>query len=415
VATYYDEDHFDPLLPPEEVHPAARFMLVQCPVVHSDMDGGFWVVSRHADLMRIMQDQPGFASGNRGVRVPHEPVVRPPMPPIDNNPPIHRQVRQAINPFLSPQELARREPEIRAIIRRLVEALAEKGSCDLATELAKVFPAQVTLEVLFGIEDPAVLEQVRMWVRRLSYDQFKEDPKILGKLQEEWTAWCRDLLDVRRRQPRRADIVDALMNAEVDDGRHLTDDEVIGGMQILLLGGFSTTSDATSNIVIRLIEDPDLEAILRARPELIPDAIEEVLRLDPPVTARPRRATSDVEVGGRLIRKDDRVLCFYLAANLDEEQFEDPETFNLHRARNKVVTFGAGPHRCIGSNMARLSLKVMVEELLAKVTNIRFAGGAREERVSFNPSTWRAVDHLPIVFDAVEHPTAASVPAGSTP
>lgn len=402
MPAYYDKDHFDPLLPPEEVHPAARFMLSECPVVHSDMDGGFWVVSRHTDLMRIMQDQPGFASGNRGVRVPHERVVRPPMPPIDNNPPMHRQVRQAINPYLSPQELARREPEIRNIIRDLVRECAANGSCDLATDLAKVFPAQVTLEVLFGIKDPAILEQVRIWVRKLSYDQFKEDPHILGKMQDDWTAWCRELIASRRGEPRRDDIVDALLHAKVEDGRSLTDDEVIGGMQILLLGGFSTTSDATSNIVIRLIDDPELESTLRADPGLIPDAIEEVLRLDPPVTARPRRATSDLEVGGQVIRRDDRVLCFYLAANLDPDQFEEPEAFNIRRARNKVVTFGAGPHRCIGSNMARLSLRIVVEELLAEVTNIRFAAGAREERVSFNPSTWRAVDHLPVVFDRVD-------------
>jgi cytochrome P450 len=391
-------EHFDPLLPPDEVHRAAAYMLAQCPVAHSDYDGGFWVINRHADLMRVMQDQEGFASGNRGVRVPHERVTRPPMPPIDSNPPVHRQVRQAINPFLTPQALGRQEHKFRSIIGGLVDQFASQGHCDIATDLAKIFPARTTLEILFGIDDPAALSQVRTWVRRLSYDMFKEDAAVLRAIQDEWSLWCQQFIDDRRARPRQDDIVDALLRVKVDEGRLLTDPEVIGALQILLLGGFSTTSDATSNIVIALIEHPWLEAQLRARPDLIPDAVEEVLRLDPPVTARPRRCTRDVKIGGRTVHAGDRVLSFYLAANRDPQEFTEPDRLDIFRARNKIMTFGAGPHRCVGSNMARMSLRIMAEELLARVTDIQFAEGRREERVSFNPSTWRAVDSLPVTF-----------------
>jgi cytochrome P450 len=394
-------EHFDPLLPPEEVHPAAAYMLAECPVVHSDLDGGFWVINRHADLMRVMQDQETFASGNKGVRIPHEPVTRPPMPPIDSNPPVHRQVRQAMNPFLTPQVLRRDEPKFRSIIGGLVEQFADQGHCDIATDLAKIFPARTTLEILFGIEDPAVLRQVRNWVRRLSYDMFKEDVAVLVGIQDDWSRWCQEFIEERRTAPRHDDVIDALLRVRVEDGRLLTDPEVVGAMQILLLGGFSTTADATCNIVIALIEHPELEAQLRARPELIPDAIEEILRLEPPVTSRPRRCTREVEIGGRTVRPDDRVLSFYLAANRDPEEFEEPDKLDIFRARNKMMTFGAGPHRCVGSNMARLSLRVMVEELLARTTGIQFAEGQREERVSFSPSSWRAVDSLPVTFRPV--------------
>jgi cytochrome P450 len=412
-------EHFDPLLPPEEVHPAAAYMLAECPVVHSDLDGGFWVINRHADLMRVMQDQETFASGNRGVRVPHERVVRPPMPPIDSNPPVHRQVRQAMNPFLTPQALARQEHRFRSIIAGLIDQFAERGHCDIATDLAKIFPARTTLEILFGIADPAVLSQVRNWVRRLSYDMFKEDAAVLRAIQDDWSQWCQDFIDTRRSGHRESghsesghsesghgedlerDLVDALLAVRVEDGRLLTDAEVIGALQILLLGGFSTTADATCNIVIALIEHPWLEQQLRDRPEVIADAVEEIMRLEPPVTARPRRCTRDVEIGGHTIRADDRVLSFYLAANRDPEEFTDPDKLDIFRARNKMMTFGAGPHRCVGSNMARMSLRIMVEELLARVTGIQFAAGQREERVSFNPSAWRAVDSLPVTFRPV--------------
>jgi cytochrome P450 len=397
IETY--AEHFEPLLPPEDVHDTIRFLLSQCPVVHSDRDGGFWVVNKHADLMRVMQDPNHFINGNKGVRIPHIPVDQPPMPPIDSNPPVHRQVRQAMQPYLSPQALAPKEHEFREIISGLVEAFAADGECDIATQLAKVFPAQITLRVLMGVTDPEDLNQVRTWVRRLSYDMFKDTPENLARDQQAWWNWSAALVQSRRREPRRDDILDALMNVTIEGGRLLTDEEVVGAIQILITGGFSTTSDATCNIVCRLIEDPELEPLLRDQPELIPDAIEEILRIDPPVSTRPRLCTADTEIGGTTIHAGERVLCNYAAANVDPDQFRDPDHFDLQRTHNKVVTFGAGPHRCIGSNVARMSLRIMVEELLARVTDLRFADHeARERRVSFNAGAWRAVDSLPVKF-----------------
>lgn len=387
-----------PLVPPEDVHPMSRFMLAKCPVTHSDQDGGFWIVNRHEDLVRVMQDWDGFASGNRGVRVPHMPIAQPPMPPIDLNPPLHREVRRVMNPHLSPQALAQHEEEFRDLIRGLVDDFADDGHCDIATDLAKIFPADITSRYFFGVTDPDELKQLRSWVRTLSYDMLKEDPKVLREIQDQWMAWSQDLIDRRRAEPI-DDIMSSLIQATFEDGRHLTDQELIGASQILTLGGFSTTADATCNIVIRLMEEPGLEQRLRDEPEKIPDAIEEIMRLEPPVTARPRRAVRDVEVGGQTIRENDRVLCNYLAANVDPEEWDDPEVFNMDRTRNRVMTFGAGPHRCIGSNAARLELRLMVEELLKRVTNIRWAApDQRETRVSFNPSAWRACDSLPVVF-----------------
>ena len=258
------------------------------------------------------------------------------------------------------------------------------------------------MRVLFGIEDEEEIAKMRHWVRRLTYDMFREDDQVLGGLQRDWGQWCQDLIDQRRAEPPRADMIDALLNCRVEDGRLLTDPEVVGAIQISTLGGFSTTSDATANIVIRLIEDPTLEPLLREQPELIPAAVEEILRLDPPINGRPRRCTRDTEVGGKVIGKDERVVVNYTAANRDPAEWDRPEEFDLNRKRNKVMTFGAGPHRCIGSNMARMSLRIMVEELLARVTDIQFADEGHEKRVSFTTSTWRGVDELAVVFTPVQ-------------
>lgn len=393
-------EHMPPLVPPEDVHEMSRLFLEKCPVVHSDQDNGFWLVNRHRDVLRTMQDQPGFASGNRGVRVPTMPVDQPPMPPIDSNPPLHRSVREIMNPFLSPQTLAKFEPMFRSIIAGHIDEFAGAGQCDLATQLAKKFPSQITSQFMFKVSDPAELDQLRHWVRRLSYDMLRDDPKVLKVLQQEWTAWCQALVEKRRDDPQ-DDIVTALVHQTVDGGRHLSDDEVVGAIQILTLGGFSTTADATCNIVIRLIEDPTLEPLLREHPEKMAAAIEEIMRLEPPVTARPRRATKEVEIDGHLVAENDRVLCNYLAANVDPEEWENPEDFIIDRTRNRVTTFGVGPHRCIGSNMARMSLRIMLEELLKRATGLAYADGAVVERISFNPSAWRAVDSLPITFTPI--------------
>jgi len=393
-------EHMPPLVPPEDVHAMSREMLAKCPIVHSDQDNGFWMVNSHEDLVRVMQDWRGFSSGNRGVRVPTVPVDQPPMPPIDSNPPLHRQVREIMNPFLTPAALARFEDDFRAVIGGLMDQFVHDGHCDLATQLAKQFPSQITTQFFLGVTDQEELDKLRNWVRGLSYDMFRVDREVLAETQRQLSEWSQRLVDARRANPT-GDIVSALVHTTVEDGRQLSDAEVVGAIQIFILGGFSTTSDATSNIVIRLIEEPGLEQLLREQPELIPAAIEEIMRLEPPVTARPRRATEDVEIKGHLIRKDDRVLCNYLAANVDPDEWDRPEEFIIDRTRNRVMTFGAGPHRCIGSNQARMSLRIMVEELLKRVTNIQFAEGQRETRISFNPSAWRAVDSLPITFTAL--------------
>jgi cytochrome P450 len=400
------EDYLESIpipVPPDDVYPMSRLLLERCPVAHSDEDGGFWVINRHADVLSVLQDSEGFINGNRGVRVRHDPpgVERPPMPPIDSNRPQHRRVREVMNPFLTPKALAAHEDAFRAIIAGLIEEFAADGQADIAQQLAKKFPSQITCQELLKVTDPVELDNLRHWNRRLSYDMFKEDPKVLAEVQKEWAEWSFRLVEKRKADPG-DDMVSALIAATTPDGeRLLTDEEVVGAIQITVSGGFSTTADATCNIVIRLIEDPGLEPVLRAQPELIPTAIEEVLRLDPPVLTRPRRCTADVEIGGKLIRKDDRILTNYLAANIDPEEWEQPEEFILGRARNRLMTFSAGPHRCIGSTMARVSLRIMTEELLARITRIRYNDTQPVIRISTSPGGWRMVDSLPVTFTPV--------------
>jgi cytochrome P450 len=397
------EHRFPPLLPPDDVVAAAHHLRTVCPITHSEIDDGFWVVNTYEECLEVLQDPGRFAvgttDGRSPVKIPRDRpgLVRGLRPPIDVNPPLHRQFRNLINPWLSPQALAGHEPGFRSIIASLIDDFAGDGRCDIAGQLAKVFPAQLTFSELFGIRDGDELIRVRELVRSLTYDLYRKEPPELAGYQKELDAWVMDLVTARRSKDPVENLLDAVANGQID-GRPLTDEEVAGTVMILILGGFSTTADATCNLVIQLIEDPSMQDRLREEPTLIKPFLEEVLRLEPPITARARRATGDVELRGMPVGSQDRVLVNLFAANRDPQEFDHPDQFDLDRPRNRHLTFSAGVHRCVGSTMARMSLSIMLEELLARLGDIRLAPGQREERVSFSAGVWRAVDYLPVVF-----------------
>ena len=397
------ETRFPPLLPPEDVVPAAHHLRERCPVTRSEVDGGFWIVNTYGDTLRVLQDWNTFAvgttDGKSPVKIPKDRpgIVRSIRPPIDVNPPLHRQFRNLINPWLSPQALANHEDGFRRIIAGLIESFAGDGHCDLASQLAKVFPAFLTFTELFGIEDGDELTRVRDLVRSLTYDLYCKDPAELGDYQKELDQWVLKVADERRSKPEIENLLDAVVHGSVD-GRPLTDEELVGTVEILILGGFSTTADATCNLVVQLIARPDLQEALRKDPALVQPFIEEVLRLEPPITARARRAAEDVDLAGARICAHDRVLVNIAAANRDPGEFDRPDDFEMDRPRNRHLSFSGGVHRCVGSTMARMTLAIMVRELLGRVRDIRFAPEQREARVSFSAGVWRAVDSLPIVF-----------------
>lgn len=393
---------FHPFQDPEEVFANGEQLVARCPVGWSENDGGFWVVAGRAPVFEVLTQPALFQVGGeeRAVRIPSDPpgFNRPLMPPQDVNPPIHRDFRAIINPFLSPQAMARHEPAFRKMIGSLVERFASDGRCDAAEQFAKVFPAKLAFRELFSIRDDEETDRVLTWVTRIAYGRFREPPAIIRELQSNWNHWCDEFVE-RRRTERHDDVVDALLFGHVDDGRPLTHLEIVGAIQVLILGGFMTTSDATCNLLVALAEHPEIEPRLRAEPSLLSAFIEEVLRLEPPVAARFRRCTAGVELGAETIEAGQRLLVHLAAANRDPAEFDHPDELDLDRPSNRHFTFGAGVHRCVGSSMARLTLTIAIEELLRRVENIRFDGDGRASRLSVSGATWRLVDALPIRFD----------------
>ncbi len=158
------------------------------------------------------------------------------------------------------------------------------------------------------------------------------------------------------------DVVDGIIEAEID-GQPISREQTIGMLISLITGGLETTTGALGMFMLRFCRQPEIFPLLRSRPEVIPEAIEELLRLDTPFPHLCRTATRDIEIGGRMIKQGEKVLMSWASANRDATEFPDPERFDAARSTKRHLTFGAGPHRCLGSNLARMNLKIAIEEL----------------------------------------------------
>jgi cytochrome P450 len=200
----------------------------------------------------------------------------------------------------------------------------------------------------------------------------------------------------RRSEPPLGDVVDAVLKAQIE-GRDITQIEIIGILQLLLFGGLDTTSGALGQIVLRFCREPEIPKMLRAQPELIPEAMEELLRLECPFIFIARTAMKDVEVGGRQIKEGDRVLLSWVSANRDESEFGTcPADFDLERDANRHIAFGAGPHRCAGSHLAKMNLRVAIEEIVNRLDDLCLA--VPEEMVGFHSAFSRSPESVPIRF-----------------
>jgi len=206
--------------------------------------------------------------------------------------------------------------------------------------------------------------------------------------------WITGFLDGRRADGRGGDVVDAVLDARID-GRPITHDEAVGIVQLLILGGLETTAGALGMMMVRLSTEPSTREQLAGSKEVAPEAIEELLRLDAPFIAIGRTATRDTELGGRRIAGGDKVIIYWAAANRDESEFPHADTFDPGRASNRHLSFGAGPHRCAGSNLARMNLRVALTELLRRLPDV-----ALDDRfpVEYHTTFTRAPRTVPLAF-----------------
>lgn len=348
-----------------------------------DPDGRFAALSRFDDVRNAAVDWQTFSAVTAEAR-----ILRPIISDLD--PPRHGERRGLLARAFTPKRVADLEPRLREMARSLVAAFADRGSCDVMADFASLFPSMVMGE-LMGLP-PELLGEFRSITESVMRIRGPEDN---ASPVERADAAFGPLLAARRAEPR-DDLLSALIAASEGDDP-LGEDEILGFCYLLLIGGNDTTTNLIGNGMELLARHPDQRADLVADPTLIPAAIEEMLRREPPNQHNARQTTRDVELHGTVIPADTRVLLLWGAANLDEREFPDAERFDIRRRPDRHLAFGHGAHFCMGAALARLELRIAFEELLACMPEFEVVGEL--ERI---PSVWAwGFESLPVTFDVV--------------
>jgi len=362
----HDFDHTDPTYVADP-YPIWDELRERCPIAHSDRYGGTWLPVTHADVAAIAYDTDHFTS--RSVVVseirPGDDDLPAPIgvaPPITSDPPFHMGARRLLLPAFGPKKIAEYEPFTRDLCRELLDAIDGKAEVDAAVEYAQHIPLRVIVKMLGFPQDDADL------FRRFIHQVLEDVDMSAEERQElimhgELDAYIDARVDEHLAEPR-DDLTTFLLEAELD-GNKLHPDHVRGTMVLLMIAGIDTTWSAIGASLWHLAQHPDDRKRLATEPELMDTAVEEFLRAYAPVTMA-RLVSQDFEMDGCPMHAGDWVLLPFPAANRDPDVFPDADRVVLDRAENRHAAFGLGIHRCIGSNLARMELRVALEEWMAR-------------------------------------------------
>ncbi len=364
-----------------------------CPIAHSNRRGSNWLPTRYEDVTVIAHDIEHFSSVEVAVipfkgEEPEEPVLAYGLPPISADPPLHTWTRRLLLPWFSHRKVASYEPMTRELCRRLIDGFGSEHGVDAAADYAQQIPVRVIARVLGVPADLA--DTFTGWVRDVL--EFADDAERRQRGMGSLIDYLLPELERRRSEPG-DDLLSELLASEVD-GRPIEDSVVVGAAALVLIAGVDTTWSAIGSSLWHLATHPSDRARLVSDTEVWPLAVEELLRAYSPVTMA-RLVTEDVEFQGCPMRAGDRVLMNFPAANRDPEVFPEADRVVLDRAHNRHVAFGSGIHRCAGSNLARMELRVALEEWLAAIPDFRLAD---EAEVTWAGGQVRGPRCLPVVF-----------------
>ncbi|CAN7650614.1 cytochrome P450 [Phenylobacterium sp. LjRoot219] len=349
---------------------------------------GTWVVTHYEDIRDVYQTDALYSTAeSAGFQTLIGETFR--MIPLAIDPPEHGKYRVLLNPWFSPKAITALEPKILATINVLIDEFWSKGGCDVAYDFGRIYPVRVFMD-LMGFP-PEQLEEFLAWEYAILHGNRDVERMKWGIGSA--VAYLRGFIDEMRRSPAE-NLTSHIVHGEVE-GRPLTDDEIIGTVAFLWLGGLDTVAASTSLMFRRLALDPDLQQRLRENPDLIADAVEEFLRLHPLVNSV-RLVKQDHEIHGVQIKRGDHIMCYNATGNFDPSEFENPREFDLDRANNRHFTLAGGPHRCLGSHLARRELRLALSEFLRRIPAFRIKPGAD---LTTHPGLM-AVARLPVVWDA---------------
>ncbi len=365
---------FDPLAPETFDSPHALYsdLRNRCPVARADAWRGFWALLRYEDVRRAASDHRTYITSVQNV-VPKIAFTGR-RPPLHLDPPEHTPYRRALNPLLTEEAVAPLEAPIRRIVVELLEPLLARGNGDICADFSshltiRVFAEWMSLSAEDADELSAVGRNYNIAVQSAEDVRVRETSLQLYEI-------AKRLLADRRARPRDPEIdpVAALLAAR-KDGEPLPEEMLIGTVRQVLVVGIIAPTIMVGSIVTHLCRDQRLQSRLRAEPQQGRAAIEEFLRLYTPYRGFARTCTHEVTLHGRTLRPGEPIALVYASANRDESVFPEPHEFKLNRANiGDHLAFGRGPHHCVGAALARLELRIALEELLARTARIELAG-----------------------------------------
>jgi cytochrome P450 len=365
-------------------HEAFKEMRSQCPIHWTDSfelfpeEAGFWSVTTAEDIHTVSRDWQTYSSELGGVLAAAAgfPIELARAMFIGMDPPKHDRLKALFQAGFTPRRIAAHEDAIRGIVTRVLDRLQGRQDCDLVTDVAQPIVSRV-IGSFMGIPE----EDDAIWARLMNSTLGAADPDInphgfegaLEKDLPEIFERCRKLIAARRENPTE-DLTSVLVHSEVD-GQKLEEHEIVMGFFLLVAAGNDSTKATYCSGMRALMEDRQQMQILIDDPSLIPSAVEESLRMFPAFAHFRRTATRDTELHGQHIREGDKVVMWYVSSNRDETRFEDPDRFDVRRECEHQAFGAGGRHFCLGTALARLELKVMLEETLARYPHIELDGG----------------------------------------
>ena len=368
---------------------------------HPEPDGGpgFWCVTRYDDVVAVNRDNQTFSSARAAVFIwdlPPEDLEQQRLMMLNMDPPMHTRYRRLVNKGFTPRMIDELEQTIRRRTRAILDRVAPRGECDFVVDVAAELPLQVIADIL-GVPQT---DRHKMfdWSNRMIGSEDPEYGVSQEQAQEasmELFAYAAKLAEDKRAQdPRGADLISVLSEAEVE-GEQLTQLEIDLFFMLLTVAGNETTRNLISHGLLALLDHPDQLERLRARRDLLPGAVDEMLRYASPVMHFRRTATRDLVLGDQRVSEGDKVVIWYASANRDEAVFDDPMRFDIERSPNEHVAFGGGgPHFCLGANLARMEIRVIFDELLDRWQGLELVGEPQRLRSNFI----NGIKHIPLRF-----------------
>lgn len=364
-----DWDPLDPSATPDLMDAYAH-LRAECPVAHTARHGGYWTLTRHADVVAAAQNTATFRSEQPFVENPFQER----MIPLVLNPPEHGLYRRMLNQYFAPARMQAIEPRIRELVIEHLTPLMENGHGDLVRDLAYPLPARVLCSFL-NLPDESWKALKALSNQRqqeiVSNHEALHDPNRAAKLDLDFRSYVKEVVARRRMQPLdpARDLISGVITEKIG-GEPLSDETVIAIVGQMVAAGHSTTTRALSSAFQFLVTSVEIQSRLRAERGLIESAVEEFLRLAPPLHQLGRTLTRDVTVEGRELSSGDLIALSWASANRDAAAFPNPDECVIDRMPNRHLTFGVGIHKCIGAPLARLELRIALEELVQRTALI---------------------------------------------